>query len=90
MNTLQNAATIVGSQAAIASLLGVTPGAVNQWITGNRPFPVEHCPKVEEATHGAITCETLRDDVAWVRIPDKTWPHPKGRPLVDHSAKKVA
>ena len=36
---------------------------------------------------GDCTCEAMRPDVSWVRIKDKDWPHPKGRPLVDHTMK---
>ena len=37
-----------------------------------------------------MTCEELLPSVAWVRIADPEWPHPKGRPLVDHTQRKAA
>lgn len=87
MNAIERACENLGSQRAIASVLVVTPATVNQWISGLRPIPEDRCPAIESATTGAVTCEELRPDVRWVRIKDKDWPHPQGRPLVDHAVK---
>lgn len=59
------AAKVVGSQAALAAVLGVTKAAVNQWKGEDRKVPAEHCPAIERATGGAVRCEDLRPDVAW-------------------------
>ena len=40
----------------------------------------------ERALGGLVTAEQLRPDVRWVRIPDESWPHPAGRPLIDVAA----
>lgn len=62
---IDRAAQIVGSQAALASVLGVTRAAVNQWKDEGRRVPAEHCPAIERATNGAVRCEEIRPDVAW-------------------------
>ncbi len=80
---LQAGCSELGGQSQLARHLGVTPGSVNQWFTGDRQIPAARCIQVERATSGAVTCEELRPDVSWVRIPDAAWPHPQGRPLVD-------
>lgn len=59
------AAEILGSQAALASALGVTRAAVAQWKDEGRKVPAEHCPKIERLTDGRVTCEQLRDDIEW-------------------------
>lgn len=63
------AANVVGSQAALAGLLGVTKGAVNQWKLDGRKVPIEHCATIERVTAGAVTRRDLRPD-DWPRI----WP----------------
>lgn len=45
------------------------------------------CVAIEEASAGEVTCDSLRPDIVWVRVPDPLWPHPGGRPLVDHTRK---
>ncbi len=83
------AARVLGSQSALAAVLGVTKGAVSQWKDAERQVPFEHCPAIERATGGLVTCEELRPHDRWSRIPDKSWPwHKKGRPVLDVS--KVA
>lgn len=72
-----------GGQADLARLLGVTPAAVGQWAAGIRKTPPDRCAEIEKATGGRVSCEVLRPDVRWVRIPDPDWPHPDGRPCLD-------
>lgn len=88
MSPIDRAAEILGSQQKLADLLGVTKGAVNQWRLPGRNVPVDHCPAIERAT--GVACEDLREDLNWVRVEDSDWPHPQGRPLVDHCAKAAA
>jgi DNA-binding transcriptional regulator YdaS (Cro superfamily) len=76
-----------GAVNQLATAIHVPAALVSQWKTGARPVPEDRCPAIEHATEGAVTCEELRPDVSWVRVPDATWPHPGGRPLVDHAAK---
>ncbi len=53
------------SQAELAKRLGVTPGAVSQWVKGLSAVSAERCPAIEAATGGLVRCEDLRPDVAW-------------------------
>ncbi len=66
---IDRAAEIVGSQKALADLLGVTRSAVNQYKADGRQVPVEHCAAIERATGGRVTRRDLRPD-DWERI----WP----------------
>lgn len=78
-----------GRRASLAAALGVSPVMVSQWTTapehaGAKRIPTDRRPDIEKATNGQVTCESLGDDVRWVRKPDATWPwHPNGRPLLD-------
>lgn len=79
------------TQSELAARVGVTPAAVTQWISGHRRVPEARCPAIERATKGLVTCEQLRPDVSWIRIPDPAWPwHPAGRPLLDLTAPALA
>ena len=49
----------------MATLLGVTKAAVNQWKDAGRKVPAEHCPLIERATGGVVRCEHLRPDIEW-------------------------
>lgn len=62
---VDKAASILGSQVALAAALGVSKGAVNQWKGDGRRVPAEYCPVIERITSGAVTCEELRPDVEW-------------------------
>ncbi len=56
-------------------------------VHGWKAIPDRHCPAIERATLGEWTCEVIRPDLAWRRVPDPSWPHPEGRPLMDFAAK---
>jgi hypothetical protein len=68
---------------AAARDLGMNEQYLYQVLTRRRVLPIERCPAVERALQGAATCEQLRPDVRWVRMPDDGWPNPQGRPLPD-------
>lgn len=53
------------SQVDLAKALGVTAGAVNQWVSGLSKVSAERCPAIEKATSGLVRCEDLRPDVQW-------------------------
>lgn len=71
----------------LAAALGVTVAAVSQWFSG-RP-PINRCPDIERVYGGRKTCEELRPDVRWARVPDPEWPHPEGRPTIDVAAPEL-
>lgn len=72
----------------VADALGVPPPLLSQWRK-DRPIPETRCPDIEQVTAGAVTCEEMRDDLRWVRVPDESWPHPSGKPLLDHATASV-
>ena len=83
MNPIKRAAESAGSQAALALAIGVKQPTISEWARGERPIPADRCPDIECAANGDVTCEALRPDVRWHRVPDANWPHPEGRPLID-------
>lgn len=66
---IEIAAGLVGSYKALADILGVTKGAVHQWMGPTRRVPIEHCTPIEQATNGVVTRQMLRPD-DWQSI----WP----------------
>lgn len=68
---------------AVAAAIGVNEQYLYQCLTRRRPTPPYRCPDIERAADGRVTCEVLRPDVRWQRVPDPTWPHPDGRPCLD-------
>jgi DNA-binding transcriptional regulator YdaS (Cro superfamily) len=66
---IATAAEAVGSFKALADVLGVTKGAVHQWMSADRKVPIEHCTPIEQATNGVVTRQMLRPD-DWSSI----WP----------------
>ncbi len=76
---------LAGGQSALARLIEAKPQEVWNWANG-RAIPPDRCPTIERATAGKVTCEELRPDVRWQRVPDPAWPHPEGRPCIDVAA----
>lgn len=83
-----------GAQAELARALGIPQSLPSSWAADDakkrRPVPLEHCPRIERATDGAVTCEELRPQEPWRRIPDACWPNPNGRPVLDFATAKPA
>lgn len=71
---------------AVAAAIGVNEQYLYQCLTRRRPTPPDRCPAIERATDGRVTCEELRGDITWQRVPDPAWPHPQGRPCIDVAA----
>lgn len=65
LHPIDVAASLVGSQVALAAHLGVSKAALNQWKLPARQVPAEHCPPIELITSGLVRCEMLRPDIAW-------------------------
>lgn len=83
--TLYEAIEESGGLSVVAEKVGVSAQTLSNWRV--RMPPEDYCPSLELALNGLMDCETLRPDTTWVRIKDRAWPNPKGRPLVDHSSK---
>ena len=62
MKKLKAACAAAGGQALLAQRLGVTAAAVNHWVKGLRPVPIQHCAAIERATGGVVTRQDLRPD----------------------------
>jgi DNA-binding transcriptional regulator YdaS (Cro superfamily) len=75
--------TARGTMSVLSAAIGAHSPDMSRWASGARPIPPERCPAIERATDGRVTCEELRQDVHWQRVPDPTWPHPDGRPCID-------
>jgi len=79
---MQHVIDQLGGPAAVARMVGCKPPSVIEWR--KRGIPADRCPNIERASAGKVTCEQLRPDAAWHRVPDADWPwHPQGRPLID-------
>lgn len=52
-----------GSQAALATAIGIHPSFVSQWVNDHRPIPAKWCIPIENATLGAVTRYELREDI---------------------------
>jgi len=61
---LKRAAEVIGTESALAALIGCSRGRVHQWHT--RGVPAKFCPLIEKVTQGEVRCEDLRPDVEWV------------------------
>lgn len=62
-----------GFAKAMATELGLTPAVISQWATGYRNVPVEYCARLEAATGGAVTRQSLRPDdwhLIWPELAD--------------------
>jgi DNA-binding transcriptional regulator YdaS (Cro superfamily) len=53
----------LGSQAAVARIVGVTPQAVSEILRRGRRVPAEWCLPLEQASGGAVTRHALRPDL---------------------------
>lgn len=71
----------IGGPADIARICKLTTPTVHGW----KSIPERHCPRIEQAKSGAVTCEEMRPDITWTRVKDKAWPNPAGRPLADYA-----
>lgn len=56
------------SQASLGEVLGITQGAVAQWLLPGRKIPAEHCPTIEVWSGREVMCEEMRPDIDWAVI----------------------
>lgn len=71
------AAEILGSQAALARSLSVSPPTINQWSKGIRPVPEKMAVAIEAITTGAVTRRDLRPNdwhLIWPELAQPTAP----------------
>lgn len=85
--SLAMAALGENSPTAIAKALGgsVTRQVVEHWQSKGS-VPAEKAPLVERACRQRgcmVSVDALCPGKRWVRLKDKQWPHPDGRPLLD-------
>ena len=78
-----------GAMSDLGRLVGVPSQTIRDWSIGRRRVPDDWCPAIEISTGGDVTCEELRGDLSWVRMPDAGWPGNAGRPLIDHAIKLI-
>lgn len=67
MNALERAISIFKTQTALAKEIDELPQTVSNWLRRGS-VPAEHCPAIERATSGEVTCEQLRPDVDWAYL----------------------
>jgi DNA-binding transcriptional regulator YdaS (Cro superfamily) len=60
---IQRAVQTIGSNAGLATAIGVSPAMVSQWVNGVRPIAARHCLPIERATGAAVSRYELRPDV---------------------------
>ena len=63
MDALKIACDIVGSQRALAKLIGVSAPYVSQMVAGIRPVPAERVLSIEAATDFRVSRHDLRPDI---------------------------
>jgi len=87
MNTLRTYLNSLPSlgQAEFAARCGTTIGFLRKAISVGQKLNEVVCVAIEQASRGAVTCESLRPDLTIVRVTDSDWPHPHGRPLIDYA-----
>lgn len=68
-DSVKHAAAAVGGVTKLATLLGVQPPTVSQWINGTRSVPPRQCYAIERACNGVVTRRELRPSDWW-----QIWP----------------
>ncbi|KVV57953.1 hypothetical protein WT27_23780 [Burkholderia territorii] len=64
---LRAAVKLAGGASAIAEHLGLSRGAIYDFIRrGN--FSPEHCPEIEKFSGGKVMCEVLNTSVDWAYL----------------------
>lgn len=69
----------LGGPTEVARICGLRAPTVHGW----KQIPEKHCPAIERHRGGEFTVERMRPDIPWLRVPDPSWPHPDGRPVID-------
>jgi DNA-binding transcriptional regulator YdaS (Cro superfamily) len=75
-----------GNGVALAEKLRIPLSYLSQMARGIRSITPERAVAIEFETASVVTVESTLPTQQWIRVKDKTWPHPKGRPLHDVGA----
>ncbi|OBW97178.1 transcriptional regulator [Gallibacterium anatis] len=65
---VQQSISICGSQAKLASYIGVSQNAISLWLKNGSKMDVKYIPLIIQATNGEVTARDLRPDVDWDTI----------------------
>ncbi|MGY6771858.1 YdaS family helix-turn-helix protein [Gallibacterium sp. ZY190522] len=65
---VQQSISICGSQAKLASHIGVSQNAISIWLNNGNKMDVKYIPRIIQATNGEVTARDLRPDVDWDTI----------------------
>lgn len=63
IEALREAKDLIGSESAMADVVGVKQPSVNYILNSGKKVPAEWCISIEEATGGKITRHQLRPDL---------------------------
>jgi DNA-binding transcriptional regulator YdaS (Cro superfamily) len=85
---LQSALVAAGTQAALASICGVTQPAVWKWLQSSKRLPAEHCIAVERET--GVSKHLLRPDIYPTELSSDPHPMDDTSGFVDPAASTVA
>ena len=78
MNPLSRVVDCLGSDAALAALLGISGPAVSQWRKRGTVLRAEYCTAIERATDGQVTRRDLRPDdwhLIWPELAEREVAH---------------
>jgi TorA maturation chaperone TorD len=81
-NALATAVEIVGGQARLARILGVTQPNVWHWLHKSERVPGEYVLKIEQATGGKVSRHDLRPDLYPPNMTELPAPSPSGTEIV--------
>lgn len=73
---LRRACRIAGSQAALASLIGVSAQRIKNWLSRDKQIPELYCSRIEQALAKKVRRQELRPE-DWHEI----WPELVGQPF---------
>lgn len=63
INVLERAVECLGSAAALAKAIGVSPMAVSHWRSARRALSAVRAKQIEQATNGQVRRHELRPDL---------------------------
>lgn len=67
-DALLRAIGILGSQRAVAEVVGVKQPSIHERLKSGSPLPLDWCVLIERATKGKVKRHELRPDFPWTEI----------------------